>query len=94
MEIKELEDQLASAYTTFALGNLALNIALSAGLKYLWGVITLLQFVLFMTTYWFTNMPNKPRTFLTELKSLALLEFIDTQGFEKDFKDWLGNGQD
>ena len=93
-EIEELGDQLASSYAAFSIGNLGLNIFLSAGLKYLWGMIALLQFVLFMTTYWFMNMPQKPRKFLTELKSLALLEFIDTQGFESDLKDWLGMAQD
>ena len=56
-EIEELEDQLTRAYAAFSIGNIALNIFLSAGLKYLWGMITLLQFVLFMTTYWFMNMP-------------------------------------
>ena len=56
-------------------GVLILQAFLYLGLKYLWNLMNLLQFLIFMQM-WLVSLPGKARVFLFELKNLALLEFI------------------
>ena len=51
------------------------------GLKYLWNIMNLLQFLIFMLM-WQVDLPRFTYVCLSELKSLALLEFLD---FIKDY---------
>lgn len=48
---------------TFSIGNLILNLVLAFGLKYLWNMVNLLQFVVFMRI-WQIPIPPKADTFL------------------------------
>ena len=54
---------------------LCLQVCLYYGLKYLWNLMYLIQFLVFMQM-WLTNLPHMAQVFLAELKNLALLEFI------------------
>lgn len=63
--------------TFFSLGQLIINSFLAMGLKYLWSLVNLLQFVVFIQT-WVISLPNEAKAFLQALKALALFEFIPT----------------
>lgn len=73
----------------FALGNLLLNIVLAFGLKYLWNMVNLLQFIIFMRM-WQIWIPIEADLFLGSLKSLALFEFLPTDQIDGTLKGWLG----
>ena len=73
----------------FALGNLILNVILAVGLKYLWNMVNLLQFVVFMRT-WNCTIPIAADIFLEALKTLALFEFLPTDKIDDTLMDWLG----
>ena len=75
--------------TAFALGNLVLNVILAVGLKYLWNMVNLLQFIVFMR-YWGCTMPTETEIFLEALKTLALFEFLPTDQIDDTIKGWLG----
>ena len=63
---------------SLSIANLILNIFLAIGFKYLWNMVTLLQFVIFMKA-WLILLPDQVDSMLTALKSLALFEFIPTK---------------
>ena len=58
-----------------ALSQLIILIFLSAGLKYLWNQIYIVQFIIFFLT-WKVNIPLKVMSFLEKLKYLVFFEFI------------------
>jgi len=74
---------------SLAFGNLILNLVLGFGLKYLWNMVNLLQFVVFMRV-WFILIPTKSDVFLQALKSLALFEFLSTDQIDKYMHEWFG----
>ena len=59
---------------------LILQCFLYLGIKYLWNFMNLLQFLIFMQM-WLISLPPRARTFLRELQSLALLEFLPYHWF-------------
>ena len=85
----------------FSIGNLVLNLFLAVGFKFIWNMVTLLQFLVFMRT-WLINLPKMADSFLEALKSLAFFEFLpmkaindavlDFLGFEKEENDEFENG--
>lgn len=79
----------SDALAAFAMGNLFVNIFLAVGLKYLWNLVALLQFVIFMRM-WLIQMPIKTSLFLKSLKSLALFEFLPTDNLDTKAADFLG----
>ena len=72
--------------TAVASGNIALNVALSYGLKYLWNMLNLLQFLVFIDQ-WKFSLPFNADAFLKYLKSLALMEFVNTA----PITNWISN---
>ena len=54
------------------------------GLKYLWNMVNLLQFIIFMRT-WLIGIPDFTDQWLLSLKTLALFEFLPTDAI----KGWL-----
>ena len=74
---------------TLSLGILILQIFLAMGLKYLWNIMNLLQFLIFMEI-WQISLPPTTRVILSNLKSLALLEFIPTKTFKNGLKSLFG----
>ena len=61
--------------TSITIGVLCVQVCLYMGLKYLWNIMNLIQFLIFMQM-WLFSLPGTARIFLQELKNLALLEFI------------------
>ena len=49
--IEVLKQALADSIGALSIGNLVMNIVLGMGMKYLWKMVNLLQFVVFMTAW-------------------------------------------
>ena len=60
---------------TFATGNIAINIVLGSSLKLLWGMINMLQFVVFFTD-WRVLIPPNASMAIETFRVIALGEFI------------------
>ena len=75
--------------SVFTISNLIINLVLAFGLKYLWNMVNLLQFVIFMRT-WQILIPAETDIFLASLKSLALFEFLPTDEIIETLKEWVG----
>lgn len=84
IELQSLSSTVASAMTTITIGILLLQVCLHFGLKYLWNIMNLVQFLIFMQM-WLISLPSRARIFLRELKQLALCEFIPYE--------WLKSGE-
>ena len=83
----KLAEQVEGPMTAFTSTQLAINIVLAYGLKYLWNVINLLQFVIYFQK-WNVNIDPEANVFIDQIRSLALFEFFDT----KFATDWIRNG--
>ena len=77
------------AMSTLSIGNLAMNLFLAAGFKFLWNMVTLLQFVIFMR-FWLIPLPDQVDMLFKTLKSLALFEFLPTEDIKIAIFDLLG----
>jgi hypothetical protein len=62
---------------TVSTSSLALNVVLGLSLKYLWGMINVLQFIIYMNE-WKINWPANANLAIKTLRTIALGEFIDT----------------
>ena len=81
--LEELKQKLTDTIGAISIGNLILNIFLGIGMKYLWKMVNMLQFVVFMREReWQVRVPDEANVWLKELKSLALFEFIPTEEFD------------
>ena len=60
---------------TIATGNVVINIVLGSSLKLLWGMINMLQFVVFFTD-WKVQIPPTAVLALKTFRTIALGEFI------------------
>lgn len=80
----QLSDNVASTMATISLALIALQLIAAMGLKYLWNIMNLLQFLIFMQQ-WLIKLPNTSSIFLKELKSIALYEFIPME----EIKGWV-----
>ena len=78
--IKDNDSQFEIAMVSVAWGNLILNLILSKGFKHLWGLVNLLQFLIFFLE-WNVNYTYDVQSFLKSAKSLALMEFLPTEWF-------------
>ena len=63
--------------------NVAIQFFLAYGLKYLWGIVNIMQFAVFLPL-WTINYPAKVLAFLKAVKVIAFMEFLPT--------DWLTDG--
>ncbi len=90
--LEKLGDDVASSMAGLSLVILFLQIFLAMGLKYLWNIMNLLQFLIFMQM-WLISLPSTTKIILKELKTLALLEFIPTQAFKDSLKQFLGQSE-
>jgi len=55
-----------------------INMLLSLSLKYLWGMVNTLQFVIYMDE-WKVNWPPNASKAIKTIRKIALGEFIDTK---------------
>lgn len=75
VQLQNLQESVAAVSTSITICMVALQSCLYMGLKYLWNIMNLVQFLIFMQM-WLVSLPSSARIFLEELKNLALLEFI------------------
>lgn len=87
-ELEQLEEMLENVTGAFSIGNLIFNLFLAFGLKYLWNMVSLLQFIVFMRT-WQIMIPDTTDVFLKSLKTLALFEFLPTEKVTQAVKSWF-----
>ena len=88
-KLKETAKTVADSVATFSWGLVALQVVLAFGLKHLWNIMNLLQFLCFMIM-WQIRLPHTSRIIITELKSLAFMEFIPTEWFKQNIRSSLG----
>jgi hypothetical protein len=74
---------------TVSTSSLALNIILGLSLKYLWGMINVLQFVIYMNE-WKINWPANANLAVKTLRAIALGEFIDTTKMMNSVAEFYG----
>ena len=75
--------------TIFTTIQLCSNFLLAYGLKYLWNMVNLLQFLVFFQ-YWKINVHPSAQLIITQIRKLALFEFLDTTWFTEWIKETLG----
>ena len=51
-DIEQFQALIESTMSAFSVGNVALNLLLSVGMKYLWNMVNILQFVIFIAIHW------------------------------------------
>ena len=66
---------------------------LGASLKYLWGMINILQFIIYMKE-WKVNWPANASLGIKTMRTIALGEFIDTKKVMGDTLKFYGVGTD
>lgn len=84
-----MEKSAGKSMTALTSGNLVLNVVMSYGLKYLWNMLNLLQFLVFIQK-WKFNLPYNAESFLKYIKKLALMEFVNTDPVTKWISKKLG----
>lgn len=89
LELQAFEEVLDSSITSASYANLALNLALSYGLKYLWNAINLLQMAVFFPM-WKLNYSENAKAFLEYSKMIALMEFLPSHLITDPISELLG----
>ena len=82
-EAAQLEGQLTSALVATSWTSVIIQFFLAYGLKYLWGIVNIMQFAVFLPM-WTINYPTMVLAFLKAIKVIAFMEFLPT--------DWLTDG--
>lgn len=67
------------------------NIVLGASLKFLWGMVNSLQFVVYMKD-WKVNWPPNAKLVVKTLETIALGKFIEKEKIKRKFMDFYGLG--
>ena len=88
-ELQVFAKSIESSMEAFSIGNLILSLALAFGLKYLWKMVNLLQFIVYMRI-WLNNVPVKADIFIDSLRSMAFFEFLPQEKIGNTIMDWLG----
>jgi hypothetical protein len=83
------EDKAEIVMDVLGGSNLILNILFAVSLKFLWGFVNMLQFLVFMQL-WLIELPDNARIVMKYLKSIALLEFIPTAQITSAISEKLG----
>ena len=66
----------------------AVNLVLAYGLKYMWSMANVLQFLIFISN-WKINLDPFADTLLEQLKKLAFFEFVDTKPIKEEISKFL-----
>lgn len=88
-QLKQTAKNVSDSVATMTWGLLILQTVLAFGLKYLWNIMNLLQFLIFMVL-WPIRLPITTKLIINELRSIAFLEFIPTEWFKDALRDSLG----
>ena len=79
----------AEKANVLATSSLPVNIVLGASLKYLWGMVNSLQFVVYMKE-WKVNWPPNAKLIVETLETIALGKFIDQEKIKRKVADFYG----
>jgi hypothetical protein len=79
----------AERVNILATSSLPINLVIGVSLKYLWGMINPLQFVVYMKE-WKINWPANARLIVETLETIALGKFIKTDRIKRKFMDFYG----
>lgn len=88
-ELDELKEKIKGPMTIFSIVQLSSNIVLAYGLKYLWNMVNILQFLVFFEN-WKINIHPTAMMIITQIRKLALFEFLDTKFLINWIKSALG----
>lgn len=80
------------SFTAALSASMPANIFLGLSLKYLWGMVNTLQFVIFMDE-WQVNWPPNASKALAMVRKFALAEFIDTKEMQQQLLEYYGLNQ-
>ena len=89
-EIKRLsafKEALERPTVYFSAAQLGINLVIGAGLKHMWKVINVLQFVVYFLV-WKINVDPLAKEFIGQVKNLAFFEFLTDQIF-----DWINRSK-
>lgn len=89
--VDEMQKQ-ADALNAMLTSSLPLNLLLGFSMKYLWGMINALHFVIYMDL-WKVNWPANARLAIKTVRTIALLEFINWAAIREKVLDYFGLGQ-
>ena len=89
-EIEAIRENMAGPMTTFSVVNLLIGITAGSGLKHMWKVINVLQFVVYYPL-WQITIPLMAEITLVEFKKLAYFEFLKELVFTDQVKEKLGS---
>lgn len=70
-------------------GSLPLNLFLGLSMKYLWGMINAMHFVIYMEL-WKVNWPANAKLAIKTVRTIALLEFINVGKIKNNVLDYFG----
>lgn len=84
LDLVELKEKVEGPMTIFSIIQLSSNIVLAYGLKYLWNMVNILQFLVFFEN-WKINIHPTAMMIIIQIRKLALFEFLDT----KFLIDWI-----
>ena len=87
--LQELEAKVEGPTTIFSVLQLSTNLVMAYGLKFLWNMINLLQFLVFFQ-FWKINIHFTVNMIITQIRKLAIFEFIDTRFMIQWIKSILG----
>lgn len=87
-QLKQIAKNVSNSAATISWGLLALQFVLAFGLKYLWNIMNLLQFLIFMVL-WPIRIPIVTKVVIREFRSIAFLEFIPTEWFKNEMRNLL-----
>ena len=88
-QLKETARKVSDSVASVSWSLLLLQVILAFGLKYLWNIMNLLQFLIFMIL-WQIRLPKTTKILIGELRSLAFLEFIPSEWFKKVLRGIFG----
>ena len=74
-------------------GSLPANLALGLSMKYLWGMINALHFVIYMDL-WKVNWPANAKLAIKTIRTIALLEFINFGAIKNKIFVYFGISQE
>ena len=88
-ELEAMNDSVDGPMKYLSALQTAGNLMMAYGLKYLWNMVNLFQFLVFFEN-WKINISPEARIALDQFRKLAFFEFIDTSWFTKWMGDQLG----
>ena len=87
-KVKALNKAVDKPITFVSQITLGINLALAYGLKHMWSMTSILQFVIFIGQ-WKINVDPFAKTLIDQLKKLALFEFVDTKPIKTEVKEFF-----